>query len=99
SLRGHHAERAEAPLVVADARSRRDAPGRVHPRARRGVGRRLRARVVLRCHPDLRGEGDEAVSAPPISAAVLSARREAGAGLRLVTLTPPLAITQAYRAP
>lgn len=39
------------------------------------------------------------MSAPPISAAVLSARREAGAGLRLVTLTPPLAITQAYRAP
>lgn len=37
--------------------------------------------------------------AQPVSSAILSARRDAGAGLRLVTLTPPLDVAQAYRAP
>lgn len=39
------------------------------------------------------------MSSPQTSSAVLSARRDAGAGLRLVTLSPAPEIARAYRAP
>jgi NAD(P)H-flavin reductase len=38
-------------------------------------------------------------SEPPDGTVVLTARRDAGAGLQLLTLTPPPALARAYRAP